>query len=176
MEISETHIADTIAVYLEKLKANRLVSKLNVAGKLTSDRITQLLDSFIHIVSKIQNSIHEINKDCLRYIFSTCEEISVMSNSTLLRSFDAKLGAYYNNSSAPKKAHMDRHFIRRGMNLALTELGNECMIHFESQDRFSKSLNVTNLLEEMSLRNVTSFKNSLESFIEMTRLDGRLFR
>ena len=175
-EINETHIADTIAVYLEKLKANRLVSKLDIADELTSDRITQLLDNFIHIVSKIQNSIHEVNKDCLRYIFSTCEEISVMSNSTLLRMFNAKLGAYYNNSSAPDKAHMDRHFIRRGKNSALTALGNECMIHLESQDRFSKSSNVTNLLEELSLRDVTSFKNRLESFIEMTRLDGRLFR
>ena len=176
MEINETHITDTIAVYLDKLKANRLVSKLDVAGELTTDRITQLLDNFIHIVSKIQNRIHDINNVCLRYIISTCNVVEFISNSTLLRSFVAKMGAHYNSSSAPEKAHMDRHFIYRGMNSTLAELGNECMIYWDSQVQFSKSSYITNLMKELSLRDVTSFKNRLESFIEMTRLDGRLFR
>ena len=177
VEIKETHITDTIEVYLGKLKAKRLVSKLDVARELTSDRITQLLNNCIHIVPKIQNSIHDINKDCLRYIISTCKVVRLISNSTLLRSFVAKMSAHYNNTKAPEKAHGDRHFIYRRMNSStLAELGNECMSHFESRVRFSQSLQLTTLLKELSLRNLTSFKNRLESFIEMTRLDGKLFR
>ena len=169
-EFKNTHIGNKISEYLADVKTKRLGSKLDLAGELMSDRFTLLVETFINIVSEIEESVSKLASIMELFQYYKSLVIWNVSRTRLFSSFVAKLYDHYNKTTATQKANMNEYF----RYIDKTPLSLKYR-HFSHSPTF-RLTHLTRLIKDLSLRNLRSFKIRLESFLEMTRLDGAYFR
>ena len=182
-EFNKTHITSTIAAYLDNVKSKRLGSKLDLAGELTSNRLTLLLERFIDTISGIEDSVSKTANNINVYLYLKCVFVSDALVNSLLRSFIDKMYDHYNKTTEPEKALLDKDFFYQESNPIMMKLlrgenaYGECLTfyNYDTPPKFPFP-NLTRLIKALSLRNLTSFKKRLESYVRMTRLDGQFFR
>ena len=183
VEFNKTHISDTISEYLDNVKTKRFGSKLDLAGELMSDRFTLQLETFMNIVSGIEDSVSKSVLNTKLYQFSQCFAVWNVSHTQLLHSFFAKMFDHYNKTTGTQKANMNEYFLYLDKNELLVKFVRdevdieecEAIYNFTKPPMF-RLTNLTRLMKDLSLRNLRSFKMKLGSFLEMTRLDGAFFR
>ena len=178
-ELKKTHITDTIEEYLGKMKHMKFVSKLDLAGEFTSSRVTQLVEHFTNTVSRIAYHAVDMSRDVENYYMLQCFLMNVIAKKPLQQLFFAKMYGHYHQANGSEKANMDSYFFYDWKNALLTKLVrgefsyNECKKFVPKRSRFP---NLIRLLKALSLRNLTSFKNKMESFLEVARMDDTFFR
>ena len=173
--LNSTGTVGAVDAYLYNLKNEGNASRIHIADVLTSDRITQLVGHFKDLVSKMGETFtkymieyaHIIQMGCLCQVDAAAEP--------LLRVFYAKLYDHYKITTGSEKYAMSKYFKFKDNNSTYAKLvrgeinGNDCMVH-----HFKFGLQ--NLDSNISLRNLTTFKNRLDSFLQKTRLDGTFYR
>ena len=182
-EFTKTRLTDTIAEYLDNLQAKRLGSKLDLAGEIMSDRFTVPLETYMNAVSGIVDSVSQMVSSTTANHLDKCWVISYASRRTLLRLFIVKMYDHYKNTTGPAKANMDKDFFYLENRTILMKLVRgefswiDCL-YFPKYftPRMIRFQMLTRLVNDLSLRNLTSYKKRLESFLETTRLDGKFFR
>ena len=183
-EFNKTHLSDKMSEYLANVKTKRLCSKLDLAGELMSDRFTLLLESFINIVSRIEYSVSKAVSNINLYEIWKCVAVWEVAFTRLLPSFLDKMYDHYNKTTGTQKADMNEYYFLYLDKTPLLvkfvrdEIGPEECRGLENFRKIStfRFTNLTRLIKDLSLRNLRSFKIRLESFLEMTRLDGAFFR
>ena len=182
-QFDRTHALDTIRSYLENLKKERNVSKLSLAAVFTSDKILKLVDKYQESVTRSQDYIRQVitfkgeilGGVCWPYLYLRTSPIRTSSD-PLLFQWVTKQTDLYSRSSDYEKAAMERYFtptinssIYRRMLRHDMSLGGGC---YAKLSRSYPSYNFTTL----STRQLTTFKNKLDSFLQKSRLDGTFFR
>ena len=182
-EFTKTRVTDTIAEYLDNLKAKRLGSKLDLAGEIMSDRFTVPLETFMNTLSGIVYSLSKMVSSTNANHKDKCYVIIDASRCTLVRLFIVKMYDHYKNTTGPAKANMDKDFfyLENSTILMMLVRGELSWIdcwYFPKYvtPRMTRIQILTRLIKDLSLRNLTSYKKRLESFLETTRLDGQFFR
>ena len=174
-EYDSSQATDTIIAYLESLKNNRHVNKLSLAAFFTSDKITKLVDNYQDSVTRSQENIRKMMTDLDVFGRRTCG-VYFITFYGILESWCTKQYDHYNRSSDYEKAAMESYFmpyinsaIYRRIIQRDTNMYDDCLL---ATRELIPSHNFTTL----SLRQLTAFKNMLESFLQKTRLDGTFFR
>ena len=177
-QFDRTHALDTIRSYLENLKKQTYVSKLSLAAVFTSDKILKLVVKYQESVTRSQDTIRQLITFKNEMTDGVCESYLYLRTSSypLLLQWLTKQNDLYNRSSDYKKAAMERYFmptinssIYRRMLRRDGSLWRDC---FDTLIESYPSYNFTTL----SLRQLTTFKNKLDSFLQKSRLDGTFFR
>ena len=185
-QFDRSHALDTIRSYLENLKKETHVSKLSLAAVFTSDKILKLVDKYQESVTRSQDNIRQLITFKDEMIFGVCRSWFLLRRTSywdlltsrypLLSQWLTKQNDLYSRSSDYEKAAMERYFmptinsstyrrmLRRDWRLQL-----DC---HETLSRSYPSYNFTTL----STRQLTTFKNKLDSFLQKSRLDGTFFR
>ena len=182
VEFNKTRVTDTIAEYLDNLKRKRLSSKLDLAGEIMSERFTVPLETFMDIVSGIVDSINKRVTSTNIYHADKCWLIYAASQGSLVYVVLGNMYDHYKkNTTGPAKANMDKDFFYLEkspilMRLVRRELSGFDCWNFTKYARMFRFQNLTCLIKDLSLRNLTSYKKRLELFLETTRLDGKFFR
>ena len=183
VEFKKTRVTDTIAEYLDNLKTKRLCSKLDLAGEIMSDRFTVPLETFMNIVSGIVDSLSKRVSITNIEHSDKCWIIWSTSYEQLMYSFLHKLYDHYKDTTGPEKANMykDLYYLNKSSIITKIIRGEfywtQCLSHTkDSELQMFRFPNLTRLIKDLSLRNLTSYKKRLELFLETTRLDGRFFR
>ena len=179
LQFDRTHALDTISSYLENLKKETHVSKLSLAAVFTSDKIWKLVDKYQESVTRSQDNIHQLIIFKHEMIYNgVCESYwdLLTSSYPLLHPWVTKQTDLYNRSSDYEKAAMERYFmptinssIYRRMLRHDRSLMRDC---FAKLSRSYPSYNFTTL----STRQLTTFKNNLDSFLQKSRLEGTFYR
>ena len=174
LEFNQTNTTDKIAAYLDDLKNERYVSKLYIAGFLTSQRITKLVKDNNEYLSRSHELLRTIWFSDIVYARITCWCNLEVAHMPLMQAFYAKLYDYYKIATDLKRIAMYNDFhwesissiVPRliGGNITREECGNISLV--------SPPL----LLNNISLQNLTSFKTGLKTFLLRTRLKGHFFR
>ena len=178
-ELRKTHITDTITEYLDKMTTKTVVSKLDFAGEFTSSRVTQLVENFTNTVSLIAYHAVDTSRDVVNFYTLKCVIMNMSAMNPLQQLFFAKMYDHYHQTNGSERANMDKYFFYGWKNALLTKLVRgdisviECYKFVPERSRFP---NLLRLVKALSLRNVASFKNRMESFLEMARMDGTFFR
>ena len=179
-KFNKTHISDKISEFLDKVKTKQLGSKLDLAGEFMADRFTLLVESFINIVSGIEDSVRRLATETRFQVYRKCLMLAEASSRWLFRSFVAKMYNHYNKTTGLEKAYMDIDYFYQERGPLITKIVRgehfyrECYTFIDEADvSFS---NLALLMKDLSLLNLTSFKKRLESFLETTRLDGKFYR
>ena len=173
----KTHAYETIGSYSENLKNNRNVSKLSLAAMFTSDKILKLVDEYQESVTRSQDNVRKLLTVVGDISQGACEVYWLPFHSTLLSQWLAKQYDLYNTSSDYEKAAMERYFMptmnssiyRRMLRRGNWRLWRNC------RDARAESFPSYNF-KTLSLRQLTTFKNKLDSFLGKSRLDGTFFR
>ena len=173
-EYNRSLATDIIVAYLENLKNTRYVSKLSLAALFTSDKITKLVDNYQDSVTRSQENIRKLKIDSDVLEKRICHLYSTTYG--IMGSWCTKQYDHYNRSSDYEKAAMESYFmpdinssIYRRIIRRDTTIYSECRL---ATRELTPSQNFTTL----SLRQLTAFKNMLESFLQKSRLDGTFFR
>ena len=177
-QFDRTHALDTIRSYLENLKKETHVSKLSLAAVFTSDKILKLVDKYQESVTRSQDNIRQLITFKGEMMFGVCEfylDLRI-SSYPLLRQWLTKQNDLYNRSSDYEKAAMERYFTPN-INSSIywrmlrhdRSLWRDCL---ETLRESYPSYNFTTI----STRQLTTFKNKLDSFLQKSRLDGTFFR
>ena len=174
IEFSQTDTTGKIAAYLDNLKNERYVSKLYIAGFLTSQRITKLVEDNKEYLSRSHELYRTIWFDLRHYARITCLCNLRVSRIPFMKAFYAKLYDHYKIVTDSERYAMDYDFNFENISSIVPRLiGGEITL------RESKNISLIStpiLLNNISLQNLTSFTNGLETFLQMTRLNGHFFR
>ena len=147
VELTKTHIRDKILEYLDKVKNKRFGSKLDLAGELMSDRFTLLLETFINIVSRIEDGVSKTVSIINVSQYVTCRLALKTSVVGLLPSFLAKMYDHYNKTTGTQKANMNKYFLYLDKTALLVKMvrdqkivKGECyeLLNFKNQPTFTK--------------------------------------
>ena len=176
-QFDRTHALDTIRSYLENLKKETHVSKLSLAAVFTSDKILKLVDKYQESLTRLQDNIRKLITLKSEMIDGVCDSYwYLLTFSYPLRQWLTKQNDLYSRSSDYEKAAMERYFtptinssIYRRMLQHDRSLRWDCL---ETLRESYPSHNVTTL----STRQLTTFKNKLDSFLQKSRLEGTFFR
>ena len=172
-----THANDTISSYLQNLKNETNVSRLSVAAVFTSDKILKLVEKYQETVTRKEDNIRELINAMDDIEIGMCHvAYSFLHRGVMLRQWLTKQNDHYNNISDYEKAAMERYFmpdinssIYRRILRRDWGLWRDCRKTLEELDLSYK-------FKTLSLRQLTAFKNKLESFLRKSRLDGTFFR
>ena len=188
-QFDRSHALDTIRSYLENLKKETHVSKLSLAAVFTSDKILKLVDKYQESVTRSQDYIRQLITFKGEMIYGVCRSywhlftlrglhtFRGLLTYPLLSQWVTKQTDLYNRSSDYEKAAMERYFMptinssiyRRMLRHDMWSLWSDCL---DTLSRSYPSYNFTTL----STRQLTTFKNKLDSFLQKSRLDGTFFR
>ena len=164
-----THAYETIGSYLENLKNEKNVSKLSLAVVFTLDKILKLVDKYQVTVRRSQDNIRKLIAVMKEIILDLCLK------STLVCQWVTKQNDHYNRISDYEKAAMERYF----MPTINSSIYRRLLRHDKSQGlecyRAVRSVIPSYNFTTLSLRQLTAFKNKLDSFLRKSRLDGTFF-
>ena len=175
IELNSTGTVGAIDAYLHNLKNEGNASRIYLADVLTSDRITQLVGGVKDLTSKISETFtkfiiefnHIIQMGCLCHVDAAAEP--------LLRVFYAKLYDHYKITTGSEKDAMSKYFMIMDDNSTYDKLVRGEINRNDCIDVHSK-VRLSHFDFDISLRNLTTFKNRLDSFLQKTRLDGTFYR
>ena len=175
-QYDRTHANDTISSYLQNLKNETNVSRLSVAAVYTSDKILKLVEKYQETVTRKEDNIRELISVMIEMVDGLCYCAYSLDTPVMLRQWLAKENDHYNNISDYEKAAMERYFmpdinssIYRRVLRRDSRLWRDCS---KTLAELVPSYKFTTL----SLRQLITFKNKLESFLRKSRLDGTFFR
>ena len=177
-QFDRTHAYETIRSYLENLKNTRNVSKLSLAAMFTSDKILKLVDKYQESVTRSQDAIRQLITFTDEMISSMCSSYYYwyISTFTLVGQWLTKQTDLYNRSSDYEKTAMERYFmptINSSIYRRMLRRDGSLLWHcYETLIESYPSYNFTTL----STRQLTTFKNQLDSFLQKSRLEGTFFR
>ena len=174
LEFNQTDTTGNIAVYLDGLKNERYVSKLYIAGFLTSQRITKLVEENKDYLSRSHELYRTLWFDDIKFAQITCWCNRRVSRIPFMQAFYAKLYDHYKVATDSERDDIYEDFGSRNISAILPRLiGGE--ITWEECKQFSL-VSPPVLLNNISLQNLTSFQNGLKTFLQRTRLNGHFFR
>ena len=186
-QFNRTHALDTIRSYSENLKKETHVSKLSLAAVFTSDKILKLVDKYQESVTRLQDNIRQLITLKDEMIDGVCRSWFLLRRTSywdlltsrypLLSQWLTKQNDLYSRSSDYEKAAMERYFrpninssiYRRMLRRDMWRLLWDCK---ETLRESYPSYTFTTL----STRQLTAFKNKLDSFLQKSRLEGTFFR
>ena len=176
-QFDRTHALDTIRSYLENLKKETHVSKLSFAAVFTSDKILKLVDKYQESVTRLQDTISQVITFKGEMIVGVCESYLFLRTSIypLLRQWLIKQYDLYSRSSDYEKAAMERYFMPNINSSIYRRMLHDESLVLDCRDTLSRSYPSHNLTT-LSTRQLTTFKNKLDSFLQKSRLDGTFFR
>ena len=173
IEFNSTGTVGAIEAYLHNLKNEGNGSRIHLADVLTLDRITQLVGDFKDLMLKTKEIVFKYMID-YTYIVQLNYLCAVdAAAEPLLRVFYAKLYDHYKITTGSEKDAMREHFTIKDDTSAYAKL-----VHGETNgtDCVGNQYDPPNSEYNISLRNLTKFKNRLDSFLHKTRLDGTFYR
>ena len=174
LEFNQTDTTGNIAAYLDNLKNERYVSKLYIAGFLTSQRITKLVKDNKEYLSRSYELYRTLWFGDTIYARITCKCNYDVAHIPFLKTFYAKLYDHYKTTTDSERDLMDERFSLENISSIVPRLiGGE--ITRQECDNYSL-VSPPLLLNNISLQNLTSFKNGLQTFLQKTRLNGHFFR
>jgi len=159
---------------LDDLKNERYVSKLYIASFLTSQRITKLVEDNKEYLSRSHELYRTIWFSDTMYSRITCMCNRRVSRIPLMQAFYAKLYDYYKIATDLKRDAMNRDFDYENISSIVPRLIGGNITRTECNDFAIVSPPL--FLNNISLQNLTSFKNGLKTFLQRTRLNGHFFR
>ena len=184
-QFDRSHALDTIRSYLENLKKETHVSKLSLAAVFTSDKILKLVDKYQESVTRSQDYIRQLITFKGEMIYGLCESYYRLlftfrglrtSISPLLRQWLTKQTDLYSRSSDYEKAAMERYFMPTiNSSIYRRMLRHDMSLWRDCQETLRESYPSYNFTT-LSTRQLTTFKNKLDSFLQKSRLDGTFFR
>ena len=180
-QFDRTHALDTIRSYSENLKKETHVSKLSLAAVFTSDKILKLVDKYQESVTRLQDYIRQLITFKGEMIGGVCDPYWFLLRRTsmyplMLGQWLTKQNDLYSRSSDYEKAAMERYFTPTiNSSIYRRVLRHDWRLHldcFETLRGSYPSYDFTTL----STRQLTAFKNKLDSFLQKSRLEGTFFR
>ena len=173
IEFNSTGTVGAIEAYLHNLKNEGNASRIFLADVLTSDRITQLVGDVKDLGLRTKEIIFKYMIDYTHIVQLNCLCAVDAAAEPLLRVFYAKLYDHYKITTGSEKDAMREYFMIKDDTSAYAKLvrgeinGTDCVDNPYDPPHSEYSI---------SLRNLTKFKNSLDSFLKKTRLDGTFYR
>ena len=174
LEFNKTDTSGKIAAYLDNLKKERYVSKIYMADFLTSHRITKLVEDNKEYLSRSHDLIRTLWFDITTYTSKACECNKIVASIPLMQAFYAKLYDYYKTVTDSERVAMEKYFGFVNISTRVPRLIHG-EITWEECNNYSL-IPPPLLLNNISLQNLTSYKNGLKTFLEKTRLNGHFFR
>ena len=174
LEFNKTDTSGKIAAYLDNLKNDRHVSKLDIANYLTSHRITKLAELNKEYLSRSHELSRTVWFDLLIYAKYACTCNGYVGRIPLMQAFYAKLYDYYKSATDSERTAMEGYFGLGDFRSRVPRLIGSKMIRLTC-DKLS-SIPPPLYLNNISLQNLTSFINGLKTYLEKTRLNGHFFR
>ena len=178
-QYDRTHANDTISSYLQNLKNETNVSRLSVAAVFTSDKILKLVEKYQDSVMRQEDNIRELIDAMNEMAFGVCDNaysFLYAHTRVMLSQWLTKQNDHYNNISDYEKTAMERYFMPDiNSSIYRRMLRRDWRLRWDCHKTLTElvpSYNFTTL----SLRQLTTFKNKLESFLRKSRLDGTFFR
>ena len=175
-QYDRTHANDTISSYLQNLKNETNVSRLSVAAVFTSDKILKLVEKYQDSVTRKEDSIRELIDAMNALADGVCYSAALLYKHVMMRQWLTKQNDHYNSISDYEKAAMERYFMPDiNSSIYRRVLRRDWRLWWDCRKTLNElvpSYNFTTL----SLRQLTAFKNELESFLRKSRLDGTFFR
>ena len=174
LEFNQTDTTGKIAAYLHDLKNERYVSKLYIAVFLTSHRIQKLVEDNREYLSRSHELTRTLCFDLTQYLGLVCKCNHIVAHTPLMQAFYAKLYDHYTTATDSERLAMDLYFRFANFSSVVPRLIDGGITW---HDCFNLSLIPPPiLLNNISLQNLTSFKNGFKTFLEKTRLSGHFFR
>ena len=174
LEFNQTDTTGKIAAYLDDLKNERYVSKLYIAGFLASQRITKLVEDNKEYLSRSHELYRTVWLDRALYAQITCWCNYEVTHIPLLQALYAKMYDRYKIADETGRDDLEDYFGGENISAIVPRLiGGE--ITMEECLHFSLG-SPPLYLNNISLQNLTSFKNGLTTFLQKTRLDGPFSR
>ena len=174
LEFNKTDTTGKLAAYLNNLKNERYVSKLDIADFLTSHTITKLVEDNKEYLSRSHELIRTVWFDLTMYAQKTCVCNQKVAHIPLMQAFYTKLYDYYKIATDSERHAMQYYFFFTNISSMVPRLINGAITLDEC---YKLSLIPPPLLlNNISLQNLTSFQVGLKTFLEKTRLDGHFFR
>ena len=175
-KFKQTDTTGKIAAYLDDLKNERYVSKLYLAGFLTSQRITKLVEDNKEYLSRTHELYRNVWFDFTSYAFITCMCNYETTNNPLMRAFYAKVYEHYKSATDSERNAMDIEYYCVSDNISsIVRSQIRGPMVWEECDNFLFA-QPPQFFNNISLQNLTSFQNGLQTFLERTRLNGHFFR
>ena len=176
-QFDRTRANDTISSYLQNLKNETNVSRLSVAAVFTSDKILKLVEKYQDSVTRKEDNIRELISVMNEVLVGVCYVAYLFRDTrVMLSQWLTKQNDHYNNISDYEKAAMERYFMPDiNSSIYRRMLRRDWRLYWDCHKTITElvpSYNFTTL----SLRQLTTFKNKLESFLRKSRLDGTFFR
>ena len=175
-----THATDTIRSYLENLKNKTHVSKLSLAAVFTSDKLLKLVDEYQESVKRSQDNVRQLIPITDDISFGFCFVYRLQFRYSLLDHWLIKQNDHYNRSSDYEKAAMKRYFMPTINSTTYQRwLRQDRSLFWDCRKTLRKALRElipSYNFKTLSLRQLTAFKNKLDSFLRKSRLDGTFFR
>ena len=174
LEFTQTGTTGKIAAYLDDLNNKRYVSKLYIAGFLTSQRITKIVEEFKEYLSRSNELFRAVWFDHTLYARTICMCSYEVAHIPFMQAFYAKMYDHYKSASFSERYPFFVDLMFENISLIVPRLINGKIRWQECRDylRISPPL----LLNNISLQNLTSFINGLKTFLQRTRLNGHFFR
>ena len=172
----ETNTTGKISVYLNNLNSSDHASILQLASSLTSDTITQMVEKYKELFSRRYELHRRFTSDILYFDPAQCESHKEAGRQPILIALYANLYGHYKTASAPEKAAMREYFRFKD------DFSVGSMLFKGMMDQLRCMVQLLDIgldlpqMEESSLRNLTTFKKRLDSFLLKTRLDGTFYR
>ena len=174
LAFNKTDTSGKIAAYLDNLKNERYVSKLYIADFLTSHSITKLVEDNKEYLSRSHELTRILWFDLAMYAESACECNRKVASIPLMQAFYAKLYDYYKTATDSERDAIIRYFYFFNINTTVSRLIDDEIPWHECYNL--SIIPPPLLLNNISLQNLTSFKNGLKTYLKKTRLDGYFFR
>ena len=173
IEFNSTGTVGAIEAYLHNLKNEGNASRIFLADVLTSDRITQLVGDVKDLTLRTKEIVFKYMIDYTYIVQLNCLCAVDAAAEPLLRVFYAKLYDHYTRTTGSEKDAMRKYFMIKDDTSAYAKLVRG---EINGTDCVDNTYDPPNSEYNISLRNLTKFKNRLDSFLHKTRLDGTFYR
>ena len=171
-----THANDTISSYLQNLKNETNVSRLSVAAVFTSDKILKLVEKYQETVTRKEDKIRELISVMKDMPDGVCRVAYSFNTRMMLWKWLTKQNDHYYSISDYEKAAMERYFMPAiNSSIYRRVLRRDWRLRWNCRKTLEESV-PSYSFTTLSLRQLTTFKNKLESFLQKSRLDGTFFR
>ena len=172
----DTYTTDIIKMYLDDLRKEKRASKLFIAGHLYAYNVVQLIDNFIERFQTNREHMSAVMLDKLHLEMAMCKITRKVKQLPLLRAWFLKMSHYFNITTDANKSEMEDYFMIKNHNSPQARLvrGDDELLlfitcHNLSLGHFPSPINV-------SRRQITSYKKTLDTLLHKIQLDGTLFR